>query len=343
MGTLPSWFWIAVVDLGFFVVGLSVLWFFARRALRDEVDDERAPRVRSRTVLQGLEYRLERMLLNPPSWAEIARKLRPYLVGVLGVTVGGLVLWGIWTHAGSWFAAAPAARSLPSSNGPRLPWESDYENVRNLTSGPIAYFFVTIGLVGAIATFALGESRRAAPFIAVALGAIFMIKASAFIAILGERDESVSAAPWPGRPAQPTAPRSAEIATSADETEAEAVAKQIETQPQLEAAAEAPDESSASLEAGQTPLETTTHRPVASDRESHFGFNDALMMYGAYKLLTHESAPRSMVVAAPQHTVPPSAAIHTPALGPGHAVSAAPQPKARVRSVYRPSRSRRPR
>lgn len=345
MPTMPSWFWIAVVDVGFFVAGLSVLWFFARRALRDDVDDERSPRARSRTMMQVLEYRIERLLLRPPSWADIARRLRPYLVGVLGVTVGGLVLWGIWTHAGSWFAEAPAP-PRPSSNGSGLPWESAFDKMHNALSGPIAYFFVAIGLAGGIVTLALGESRRAAPFIAVVLGAFFMIKASDFVAILGEPSQSESASSWTGRADQPATLDSTELATSADETETEAVAEQMEPMPQLEAAeaGEFPDESNELHGAGQTPLETTTtHRHVTSERQSHFGFSDALMMYGAYKLLTHESEQRAPVGAAPQHTAPPSAAPRTQVLAPRQAVSAPPQPKARVRSVFRPSRSRRSR
>lgn len=346
MATMSSWFWLAFVDLGFFVAGLSVLWFFARRALRDQVDDERALRALSRTMMQVLEYRLERLLLNPPSWASIARKVRPYLVGVLGVTVGGLILWGIWTLAGNWFAEAPAPRQLPSSNGPGLPWESAFDEVHNAISGPIAVSVGLIGLVGGLSAVVLGAPRRASPFIAVALAVLLMSRASAFVTALYERDPSVSSAQRVGQPAQPTAPNSAELATRADEAEEEAVEEQGESMPQLEAASavEVSDESTASLEAGEMPLETTaTHHQVSSDKQSHFGFGDALMMYGAYKLLTHEGAPRSTVGAAPQNTAPPSAATHTQVLAPRHGVSTPPQPKARVRSVYRTTRTRRSR
>lgn len=347
METLPSWFWIAVVYLGVFVAGLAVLWIGARRALRDDADDERAARSRprSRSIMRVIECRLELLLLQPPSLNHIARKLRPYLVGVLGVTVGGLVIWGIWTHAGSWFAAAPAPRTLPTDDGSGMPWESAIAELHKALSGPIAFTIGLIGLVGAGAMVVLGEPRRTGPFLGLALAALFMSRVSAFGASFAESDQSLRAPARVEQPTEPTEASSAEISTSADEVEVDAPVEQGGSETPLEAASlEVAGELTESLESDQTPVgaTTTVHRHVSTDRQSHFGFGDALMMYGAYKLLTHESAPRSMV-AGPQHTAPPSAANHTPALATGHAVSGAPQSKPRVRSVYRPSRSRRSR
>jgi type IV secretory pathway VirB2 component (pilin) len=347
MEALPSWFWIAVVYLSVFVAGLSTVWFFARRALRDEASGERVPRRRRRTMMRVIEYRLELLLLQPPSLNHIARKLRPYLVGVLGVTVGGLVIWGIWTHAGSWFAAAPAPRTLPTDNGSGMPWNSAIAELHEALSGPIAFTIGSIGLVGAGAMGVLGEPRRSAPFLGLAMAALLMSRLSAFGASFAESDQSLRSPARVEQPTEPTEASSAEISTSADEVEGDAPVEQGGSVPPLEAASvEVAGELTESLESDQTPVgaTTTVHRHVSTDRQSHFGFGDALMMYGAYKLLTHESSAGSAVGAAPQHTAPPSAATHTQVLAPRHGGSAAAQqPKARVRSVYRPSRSRRSR
>lgn len=349
METLPSWFWIAVAYLGVVVAGLAVLWIGARRALRDDADDDRAARSRprSRRIMRVFERRLERLLLQPPRWDQIARRLRPYLVGLLGCAVGLFVIWGIWTHAGSWFATETLPRPLPASNGAGLPWESSFGKMHNALSGPIAVSVGLISLVGGLATFVLGESRRATAFIGMGLVVLFISRASAFVTTLGESDRPGRESAWVGQPAAPTEAASAEVSSDEDDAEGDAPEEQDGTVPQLEAASvEVADELNESHESDQAPVgaTTTVHRHVSSDRQSHFGFGDALMMYGAYKLLTHESSARSVVESAPQHTAPPSAATHTQVLAPRHGVSAPPQQsKARVRSVYRPSRIRRSR
>ena len=342
METLPSWFWIAVGYLGVFVAGLAVLWIGARRALHD---DERAARSRrSRSIMRVIEYRLELLLLQPPNLNHIARKLRPYLVCVLGVAVGGLVIWGIWTRAGSWFAAAPAPRTLPTGNGSGMPWESAIAELYKALSGPIAFTIGLIGLVGAGAMVVLGVPRRSAPFLGLALAALFMSRVSAFGASFAESDRPGRESAWVGPPAAPTEAASAEVSSGEEDAEGDAPGEQDGSGAQLEAASvEVADELNESHEFDQTPVEATTtgRRHVSNEGQSHF-VGDALMMYGAYKLLTHESSAGSAAGAAPQHIAPPSAATHTQVPAPRHGGSATPQQsKARVPSVYRSSRSRR--
>ncbi len=346
METMPSWFWIVVIDLSFFVAGLSILWYFARRVFRDEAGAERgSSRLRGRTVMRALEDRLERLLLQPPSWNQVARKLRPYGLGMLGVALGSVAVWALWTHAGSWFSDPPTPRALPPTIGAGLPFENAFSALWRAVTGPLLTLFGVLGILGAGVSILTGDGRRAPLFGAMALAPLFM---SGFgNALFGGSDQPTSATVAPAQrvgSAEVVYPDDS-MGTGTEEGTVEAPADAYESPAQLEAAARtaSSDEPLESQELEQAPAALPViHRHVSSHESSRFGIGDALMMYGAYKVLTHDHH-AATAVNAPHHAVSQPSAAHEQVSAPKPAASASTPVRTRARagSVYRTTRSRR--
>lgn len=290
MDATPSWLWIAVMYLVISAAGFSVLWIFGRRAFRK--DEERArPNRPRRSIMRVLEHRLEQLLLNPPQWGQLARRAVPYVLGFLGVVLGGFAVWALWSNAESWLSAPKVVRY--SEPAVTYPFESVIEQ---LTNSALPATLDVIATFAAATCAMFGDGRRAlltvVPLLAVS-GALRVLSAFDTPRALSapQSQQSLSA-----KAATEDEESAAAKATVVDASESTGSQTEYPTEPEPAAMSSTPNDANRLvMKEDSTDSPPPTQHRASRPEDSHFGVDDALMIYGAYKLLTHENLPREAV------------------------------------------------
>jgi hypothetical protein len=315
---------IILLSLGLFASGLAALWILARRELRRGSEESQ----RRRPWLRQLEDRVLDLLEQPPSWQQIAARLRPLAFSAAVGAVVGTVAWVIWAHGAEWFSAAttPPTPPRPSIHS-GLPFESAVKQIEHgLSSMAPALIIMSMLIAGYHAI--VGERTRA-------LGVVF---ASSFLflatRILGSGADPSELTP-PAASAQTPAEGPVDVQT----------APAADTAPTSEEAL--PPDQVAELArqfTGSEPLPASSMPPQATHSDGHsaesssdtgFGVGDALMAYGAYKLLTGSSSGPAPVPAAAPATRPRPPLTAAPAST--HESSPAPAPSSTAVPRSRPA------
>lgn len=261
--------------------------------------------------MRVIEYRLEQLIIHPPRWEEVWPRVRPYLLGVGGLAVAGFAIWSFVNWLGT-----PSPPPPSSAGG--LPYEAIADRITRSVAS-FQPFIIVLGMIIAATSILSGEGRRAYLGLAMVFSGTLMGFGSRLFDDLSVSESSRSLVATQASTAEKAsqAAPSAEAASIDDATEA----PHFESTPSS-ALSSGSGASFVREEPGPTTPATGAHAANHED-DSHFGVGDALMMYGAYRLLTSENRQHSPTVVhaptseraqpAPVVAPPPAARSQPPA------------------------------